>query len=226
MNPRESSYFLSWKGARSGPFSLEQIRAQLATSEISRMHQIEVEGHWQVLDEFLSRADADTRTRADAETAQREAQLRQDYERQLADERARHQPPPREIEPEEPRSSLSHLLRKEPPVFPQPPPPPPPPLPPPRGDPPAEITRTSGLAIAALIMGLCNFIPYVGFFTWILALVFGHTALGQMKRDPGLDGRGMAIAGLAITYFLLVLGLTFAVLVFMNTQRLPNFFFK
>ena len=73
-------------------------------------------------------------------------------------------------------------------------------------------------------MALCNFVPYLGFFSWILALVFGHTALAQMKRDPGLDGRGMAIAGLVITYFLLVMGLTFAVLVFANYQKLPNFF--
>ena len=56
--------------------------------------------------------------------------------------------------------------------------------------------RTSGMAIAALVMGLCNFVPYLNFVTWILALVFGHVALSQMKRDPELGGRGMALAGL------------------------------
>jgi len=94
---------------------------------------------------------------------------------------------------------------------------PPHPLQPP-SEPPAH---TSRLAIAALIMGLCTFIPYVNFLTWILALGFGHTALWQMKEDETLRGRNLAIAGLMITYFVLVLGLTFVTLMVTNNQKLP-----
>ena len=68
-------------------------------------------------------------------------------------------------------------------------------------------------------MGLCNFVPYLNFVTWILALVFGHVALSQMKRDPAIEGRGMAIAGLVITYFLLLMGLTVGVLMVAKNGR-------
>jgi len=70
-------------------------------------------------------------------------------------------------------------------------------------------------------MGLSTFIPYVNFLTWILALGFGHTALWQMKDDETLRGRNLAIAGLMITYFVLVLGLTFVTLMVSNNQKLP-----
>lgn len=66
-------------------------------------------------------------------------------------------------------------------------------------------SRTSGLAVASLVMGLCCFIPFVGAISWILALIFGHVALSRMKSDPSLRGRGLAIAGLVITYVLLAL---------------------
>jgi hypothetical protein len=57
--------------------------------------------------------------------------------------------------------------------------------------------RTSGLAVSSLVLGL------VGFFlvTALLAVIFGHVALSQVKRSFGaLGGRGIAIAGLALGY--------------------------
>jgi uncharacterized protein DUF4190 len=44
----------------------------------------------------------------------------------------------------------------------------------------------------------------------VLAVVFGHIALGEIRRDPSLRGRGLAIAGLVIGYVglaLLLLGI-------------------
>lgn len=52
--------------------------------------------------------------------------------------------------------------------------------------------HTSGLAIAALVLGLL----WVGGIGSILALVFGVIAIGQIKRSEGqITGRGMALAG-------------------------------
>jgi len=51
-----------------------------------------------------------------------------------------------------------------------------------------------------------------------LAIIFGHIALSQIKRDPGLGGRGMAYAGLAITYVLLGGGLIFGILYVANRR--------
>jgi peptidyl-prolyl cis-trans isomerase D len=67
--------------------------------------------------------------------------------------------------------------------------------------------KTSGKAIASLILGLLV-LPPLGS---TLAVVFGHLAYSEIKRSTGrLKGRGMAIAGLVIGYlgiaaFLIVL---------------------
>jgi hypothetical protein len=56
-------------------------------------------------------------------------------------------------------------------------------------------SATNGLAIASLVVGL--------FWMWwigsVLAVVFGHIALGQIARN-GQSGRGLAIAGLVLGY--------------------------
>jgi hypothetical protein len=55
--------------------------------------------------------------------------------------------------------------------------------------------RTSGLAIASMVLGIL-WLYWVGS---ILAIVFGHIALRQIKDGGGrVGGRGMAIAGLAL----------------------------
>jgi hypothetical protein len=57
--------------------------------------------------------------------------------------------------------------------------------------------RTSGLAVASLVLGIV-WILWIGS---VLAVIFGHVALSQIKRSYGaLTGRGMAIAGLVLGY--------------------------
>jgi hypothetical protein len=57
--------------------------------------------------------------------------------------------------------------------------------------------RTSGLAIASLVLG----IVWVFWIGSILAVIFGHVALSQVKRSLGaVRGRGLAIAGLVLGY--------------------------
>ncbi len=85
--------------------------------------------------------------------------------------------------------------------YPYPPPPaqppwpgPYPPYPPPY--PAYSMARsTNGLAIAALVLG----IVCVYWVTSILAVIFGHIALSQI-RVSGQRGRGLAIAGLVLGY--------------------------
>lgn len=65
----------------------------------------------------------------------------------------------------------------------------------------APVQPTSGLAVASMVLGIvgalggwCAFgIPC------LLAVIFGHVALLQMKASP-MAGRGMAIAGLVLGY--------------------------
>ena len=58
-------------------------------------------------------------------------------------------------------------------------------------------TRTSGYAIASLVLGIVWFY----WITSILAIIFGHIAVSQCNRSNGaITGKGMAIAGLVLGY--------------------------
>jgi hypothetical protein len=65
---------------------------------------------------------------------------------------------------------------------------------------PPEFVRpapVNGLAVASLISG----VVWMAWFGSLLAIVFGHIALEQIKESDGQQsGRGIAIAGLALGY--------------------------
>lgn len=75
-----------------------------------------------------------------------------------------------------------------------------PPAAPGYGYPPPQLTNR--LATASLVLGIVGAV--VALFTFgipsILAVVFGHLSLSQIRRDPSQRGRGMAIAGLVLGY--------------------------
>ena len=74
--------------------------------------------------------------------------------------------------------------------------------------------RTNGLAIAALVCGICGFLYLV---PAILGIIFGTIAVRQINRDR-TDGKGMAIAGIitGAVWLVLVLILFLVVLAAMN----------
>jgi hypothetical protein len=64
----------------------------------------------------------------------------------------------------------------------------------------ATTTPTSSMALVSLILGILGWVvlPLIGS---ILAVVFGHVALGEIDRSGGqLGGRGMAQVGLILGY--------------------------
>lgn len=219
----EPQFFVAWKGVSTGPFTLEQIQEKMAAGEVSRMHQVQAGGRWVSVDEFLSKHESSERQAAKTKKAQahsREVQLRQEYEARIASEHAHQQTLTEQLEAAERRARLlpaEALAPLPPPVVSAPPHAPTGPTfqqLPSYADTPRALkpTRTSGFAITAFIFALCNFVPFLNFVSWILALVFGHVALRDINHDASLAGRGLAIAALCITYFLLVLGVTFGVL--------------
>ena len=175
-SPAASTFLLRWKGAESGPFSLEEIRELLAAGEISRIHQVQVNGRWKLLDDF---AELDAAT---------------------PDAPKPPEPPPTAREYPVPDSNIAG---DESPVFEL-----------------SATTRMSALAVAALIVAVCGFIPYVNLVSWIFALLLGHLALVQMERNAALSGRWLAITALAITYFLLLVGITYAALMIYHGRSL------
>ena len=67
-----------------------------------------------------------------------------------------------------------------------------PPLPPPLAQ------KTSGLAIASLICSIGSFIIIP--FGFVPGIICGHMAKKEIDRTPGLQGRGLARAGLIVGY--------------------------
>jgi hypothetical protein len=64
------------------------------------------------------------------------------------------------------------------------------------------VRRTSGLAVAAMVCGICGWLfgwlPGIGFVLLLLGIIFGGVAMGKTGRDPNLGGKGMAITGLVL----------------------------
>jgi len=74
---------------------------------------------------------------------------------------------------------------------------------------PAQPSRTSGLAIASLIVSIvgCGWLSLV-------AVILGHLARGQIRRERGLQGAGLALAGLILGYLGIV---CLAAIIFLGT---------
>lgn len=67
--------------------------------------------------------------------------------------------------------------------------------------------RTNSSAVASLVFGIISWFlcPFIG---GVLAVIFGHTARGQIRRT-GESGSGLATAGLVLGYIHLVAALLF-----------------
>ncbi len=69
--------------------------------------------------------------------------------------------------------------------------------------------KSSALPIVSLVTGILG-LPlilcwFIGLPCQIAAIVTGHIALGQIKKDPALGGKGMALGGLICGYLGIVL---------------------
>jgi Domain of unknown function (DUF4190) len=71
------------------------------------------------------------------------------------------------------------------------------------GYPEPPVPRTNPFAVAALVCGIAQFFVLPGVGT-VLALVFGYTARGQIRRT-GEDGDGLATAGIILGWVGVVL---------------------
>ncbi len=56
----------------------------------------------------------------------------------------------------------------------------------------------SEFAIASFIMGIVSFVHLMNLEKPIIAVVFGVLALKNIKRQPGVKGKGLAVAGLLL----------------------------
>lgn len=77
--------------------------------------------------------------------------------------------------------------------------PPPSPAVAPASSAPVVVARTEPFAIWSFVLSLVGLLC-CAFVFGIPAIVCGHLALGNLKRNPALQGRGLALAGLIIGY--------------------------
>ena len=75
---------------------------------------------------------------------------------------------------------------------------------PPTPSPSGPARTTEGTALASLILGIAGYLG-LGPLGWIPGIICGHIALGRIRRDPHLNGEGMARGGLAASYIGMVL---------------------
>ena len=54
ITAEKSVFFLSWQSSISGPYSVGEIRDLLRLGRINSLYKIEVDGHWQVLRDYLA----------------------------------------------------------------------------------------------------------------------------------------------------------------------------
>ena len=73
---------------------------------------------------------------------------------------------------------------------------------------PPQRTRTNGLAIAALVLGILSIAGCTGCLTGLPAVICGHIALSQIECSGGLEqGRALAFTGLLLGYISLLASL-------------------
>lgn len=88
--------------------------------------------------------------------------------------------------------------------------------------PPAHRPETNGLAVTSFVLGITALtiglvVPGVTTLAGLLAIVFGHLALGGKHRHK--TGRGLAIAGLVLGYIVAAIvgiGVLFALAAYSN----------
>jgi hypothetical protein len=192
-------YHLQWRGTPKGPWTLADIKQALQSGDIHSLYQIQTDKGWLPLRDFLATLPQTPIVPPPPTAAQQAAAARLDAESQIRDEyEGKFQALENQIAEERRR----RREQSAPPVH-------PPPVTPWMFQGPAQpqvqigsanTGRTSGLAVASFVLSLLFFIPFVNFVSWLISLVFGHVALSQMKHDPSLRGRGLAIAGVVISY--------------------------
>lgn len=191
----ESQYQLQWRGKSHGPWSYAEIQKQLQEGEIHSLYQIRVEGSWITLREHIEKVEG-------AELQRRAAELGASIRKKESEKVEPVVPVKRGRGRIESPVSRPNPFANPPPVFVK------------SASSNLEPTFNYGssdsaptcwLAVAAFVVSCCSFVPYLNLVSWLPSIVLGHLALAQIRRDPSLEGRGLAIGALLIAYAMLAL---------------------
>jgi hypothetical protein len=197
----EPQFQLQWRGESLGPWTHAEIQEQLRHGRIHSLYQIRVDGAWLPLREHLEKFEA-------AELQQRAVEMAARIRKREAEGQGRGMRPlGGPVKRPDPFANPPPVFVKGassfmPPMF--------------SG---TETSPTCWLAVVAFVVSCCSFVPYLNLVSWLPSLVSGHLALAQLRRDPELDGRGLAVGALMISYAMLA----FAAVTYLF---FPNLFYR
>lgn len=203
----DTQFQLQWRGKSHGPWTYAEIQERLVEGEIHSLYQVCIDGVWMPLRDFIEKTEA---TALQQQAADRAVRIRQQEAEKVMKVRARV------------RGPIEGPIKKPNPFA------NPPPvfvkgassLPLSSGEfSHSEIAPTCWLGVAAFVVSCCSFVPYLNLVSWLPSLVLGHLALAQIKREPSMEGRGLALGAVIIAYFMLV----FAAWSFL---LMPNLFYR
>lgn len=203
----ESQFQLQWRGKSYGPWTYAEIHEHLIEGEIHSLYQVRIEGVWMALRDYIEQTEAATLQQQAADRAQRIRQQEAEKVVKVRPQgRGRIEGPIKRPDP----------FANPPPVF----------VKGASSDSVAsidfshsDIAPTCWLAVAAFVVSCCSFVPYLNLVSWLPSLVLGHLALAQIRSEPSMEGRGLALGALIIAYFMLA----FAALSFLF---LPGLFYR
>lgn len=223
----EGSYYVRWRGRVTGPFDVEALRKMAGTQQLSKLHELSSDGiNWQRADTVegiiavyvrptpppsAQSAAADTMAPANEGTPAAGGEWFYSRDGQIAGPCAAHvvrtllaegllrrtdfvsraeNPSAWQVVADIPEFAVAPILSGSPAS----------PMMAARDVARVTPTRTSGLAIASLVLSILG----CGIGS-ILGVIFGHQALSEIEAGKGeVDGRGMAIAGLVLGYLGLI----------------------
>lgn len=201
----ESKLQLQWCGRSHGPWTYAEIQSRLSEGVIHSMYQIRIDDTWLSLREYNEKMEsAELQRRATAMAASIRSK-ETETAGMVRDQGVR--PPDRRVK-------IPNPFANPPPVF-------------VKGansglpsaGSASDAAPTCWLAVAAFVVSCCSFVPYLNLVSWLPSLVLGHLALAQIRRDPYLEGRGLALGAVVIAYAMLA----FAALSFL---LFPNLFYR
>jgi hypothetical protein len=71
--------------------------------------------------------------------------------------------------------------------------------------------RTDGMCVTSLVLGCVGIMGALGIVSGVLAIIFGVIGIRNCEQNPGRQGRGMAVAGIALgAVFVALWGLLYA----------------
>jgi hypothetical protein len=205
--PAKTQFQLQWRGKSHGPWTYAEIQERLAEGEIHSLYQVRIDSVWMPLRDYVEQIEA---VALQQQASDRASRIRQQEAEKVVKARARGRGPI------EGPIKKSNPFANPPPVF-------------VKGASSlplssgefshSEIASTCWLAVAAFVVSCCSFVPYLNLVSWLPSLLLGHLALAQIRREPSMEGRGLALGAVTIAYLMLV----FAAWSFLF---MPNLFYR